>query len=223
MVPLPRDNTELLQRKESKAKRNLLSSETSRWQNKVSLSTPCCAMFPTFCPQQPRDPWLGLCAWFPSATKPPHFYIGLGFIWRKSLDYHHLTLWCLCAVWLWVQQGGRGDAPGNSQIPVGDASSPPPLPSPLHTLLFPSSASLPSTLQPQGVGRGPFCSHCGQSACFLPLLRCLGRGRKSEQQTPKTCHCAERFQTLQDVTVSQFQFIRRRGEDAGTSKNSFSL
>lgn len=49
-----------------------------------------------------------------------------------------------------------------------------------------------------------------------------GAGWK-EQQTPKMCHCAKCFQILQDVTVSQFQFIRRRREDAVTSKLSFSL
>lgn len=184
MVPLPRDNTELLQRKESKAKRNLLSSETSRWQNKVSLSTPCCAMFPTFCPQQPRDPWLGLCAWFPSATKPPHFYIGLGFIWRKSLDYHHLTLWCLCAVWLWVQQGGRGDAPGNSQIPVGDASSPPPPP----PLAYPTLPLLciPTQHSPApGSGTRPFLLPLWAVCLLPPPAPLFGEREKKRAANPK--------------------------------------
>lgn len=44
---------------------------------------------------------------------------------------------------------------------------------------------------------------------------------KREQQAPQTCHCAKCFQTLQDVTVSQFQFIRWRREDAVTSKPPF--
>lgn len=58
-----------------------------------------------------------------------------------------------------------------------------------------------------------------------PAAGCLAKEAdgKREQQTPKMCHCAKCFQTLQDVTVSQFQFIRRRGEDAVTSKRSFSL
>lgn len=64
---------------------------------------------------------------------------------------------------------------------------------------------------------------------FFPPLTlaagCLAKEAdgKREQQTPKMCHCAKCFQTLQDVTVSQFQFIRRRREDAVTSKRSFSL
>lgn len=45
--------------------------------------------------------------------------------------------------------------------------------------------------------------------------------KKREHRAPKTCHCAKCFQTSQDVTVSQFQFIRWRREDAVTSKRSF--
>lgn len=56
-----------------------------------------------------------------------------------------------------------------------------------------------------------------------PFLLAQEAAGKREQQAPQMCHCAKCFQTLQDVTVSQFQFIRWRREDAVTSKLSFSL
>lgn len=217
---MPRDNTELLQRKESKAKRNLLSSETSRWQNKVSLSTPCCATFPTFCPQQPRDPWLGLCAWFPSATKPPHFYIGLGFIWRKSLDYHHLTLWCLCAVWLWVQQGGRGDAPRNSQIPVGDASSLTP-PSLCISYSSPPLHPYPALSSPREWDEALSAPTVGSLLAASPCSAVWGEGEKASSKPQRRVIVLSAFKPCRMSLCHNFSSLGGAGKMLGHQRTPF--
>lgn len=68
-----------------------------------------------------------------------------------------------------------------------------------------------SPLTPQS----PLCLlHLYSSLTSRTLPPAQEAAGKSEQQAPKMCHCAECFQTLQDVTVSQFQFIRWRREDA---------
>lgn len=77
-------------------------------------------------------------------------------------------------------------------------------------------------LAPQSLEHPLRCSSTPAARTLPPAPPAAGAGWK-EQQTPKMWHCAKCFQTLQDVTVSQFQFIRRRREDAVTSKLSFSL